>query len=149
EMLEGQRVRHLVNLSGGSPGHSLEPQLAAASATGGKVTTFTTPDWREAQTPGYGKRLAEKVALARKLGARGVKISKGLGLGYTGPDNKLLPVDDPNLDALFEQAGTLDMPVAIHTGDPKAFRLPPTPTNERFDELKVHPGWSFFGEPVP
>jgi len=40
------------------------------------------------------------------------------------------------------------MPIAIHTGDPKAFWKPPTPENERFDELRVHPGWSFFGAPV-
>ena len=40
------------------------------------------------------------------------------------------------------------MPIAIHTGDPKAFWKPPTPDNERFDELRVHPGWSFFGAPV-
>ena len=41
------------------------------------------------------------------------------------------------------------MPVAIHTGDPKAFWQPPGPKNERYDELKAHPEWSFYGEPVP
>ncbi len=41
------------------------------------------------------------------------------------------------------------MPVAIHTGDPKAFWQPPDEKNERIDELRAHPDWSFFGEPVP
>jgi predicted TIM-barrel fold metal-dependent hydrolase len=41
------------------------------------------------------------------------------------------------------------MPVAIHIGDPKAFWLPPTPENERWDELGAHPEWSFYGQPVP
>jgi predicted TIM-barrel fold metal-dependent hydrolase len=44
-------------------------------------------------------------------------------------------------------AAKLHMPVAIHTGDPKAFWKPPTPDNERFDELSVHPKWSFYGHP--
>ena len=37
------------------------------------------------------------------------------------------------------------MPVAIHIGDPKAFWKPVTPENERWDELRVHPEWSFRG----
>ena len=41
------------------------------------------------------------------------------------------------------------MPVVIHVGDPKAFWKPPTPDNERYDELKAHPEWSFYGQPVP
>ena len=63
-------------------------------------------------------------------------------------DGRLVAVDDPGLDPVFEMAGKLGMPVAIHTGDPKAFWKPPTPDNERFDELRVHPRWSFFGAPV-
>jgi predicted TIM-barrel fold metal-dependent hydrolase len=77
-----------------------------------------------------------------------VKIAKGLGLGYTDGHGNLVPVDDPGLDPLFEAAGRLGLPIFIHTGDPKAFWLPPAPGNERFDELRVHPGWSFFDAPV-
>ena len=77
-----------------------------------------------------------------------MKISKGLGLGYIDGARQLVAVDDTGLDPVFEMAGKLGMPIAIHTGDPKAFWKPPTPDNERFDELRVHPGWSFFGAPV-
>jgi predicted TIM-barrel fold metal-dependent hydrolase len=49
---------------------------------------------------------------------------------------------------MFEAAGKLGLPIAIHTGDPKAFWLPVTPANERFDELSIHPRWSFYGAPV-
>ena len=148
QMLGANGVVHAVNLSGGSPGHGLEEQLAAAAATGGRVTTFTNPDWRECRSPGYGARMADKLTRAKALGAKGVKITKGLGLGYAGPDGKLLAVDDPGLDPMFERAGELGLPIAIHTGDPKAFWFPPTPVNERYDELVVHPGWSFFGQGV-
>ena len=97
----------------------------------------------------YGAFLAQQLAEAKQRGAVGLKIPKALGLGYPTPDGKRpLPVDDPGLDPLFEKAGELDMPVAIHTGDPKAFWKPPTPDNERYDELSAHPGWSFYGESV-
>ena len=45
--------------------------------------------------------------------------------------------------------GALGMPVAIHVGDPKAFWKPVTPDNERWDELRVHPEWSFSGPGIP
>jgi predicted TIM-barrel fold metal-dependent hydrolase len=92
--------------------------------------------------------MAAKIRAAKELGARGVKITKGLGLGYGDGKGQLLAVDDRGLDPLFDAAGKLGMPIAIHTGDPKAFWRPPTPDNERFDELRVHPGWSFFQAPV-
>jgi predicted TIM-barrel fold metal-dependent hydrolase len=94
--------------------------------------------------------MARQLEESHRLGARGLKIPKGLGLGYPAPDGKhLLPIDDPGLDPLFEKAGALGMPVAIHIGDPKAFWKPNTPENERWDELRAHPEWSFYGEPVP
>lgn len=147
-LLGAHRIVYLVNLSGGSPGDGLEQTLAEAKQVG-HTTVFVNPDFREAKKgPGYGARMAAKIKEGYALGARGVKIYKGLGLGYTDARRQLLAVDDPGLDALFETAGKLGMPVAIHTGDPKAFWKPPTPDNERFDELRVHPGWSFFGAPV-
>ena len=93
--------------------------------------------------------LVAQLRLAHDLGARGVKFFKSLGLGARWPDGSLVEVDDPRLDPLFDAAGALGMPVAIHTGDPKAFWLPATEANERFDELSVHPGWSYAGRPVP
>jgi predicted TIM-barrel fold metal-dependent hydrolase len=148
-LLGAHHIVHIVNLSGGSPGgDGLEETLAEAKRVG-HTTVFVNPDFREAKKgPGYGARMAAKIKTAHDLGARGVKISKGLGLGFTDGKRQLLAVDDPGLDPVFEMAGKLGMPIAIHTGDPKAFWKPPTPDNERFDELRVHPGWSFFGAPV-
>jgi predicted TIM-barrel fold metal-dependent hydrolase len=142
-------IVHIVNLSGGSPGgDGLEETLAEAARVG-HTTVFVNPDFREAKKgPGYGARMAAKIKEGHALGARGVKITKGLGLGYTDGKRQLLAVDDRGLDPVFDMAGKLGMPIAIHTGDPKAFWKPATPDNERFDELRVHPGWSFFGAPV-
>jgi len=143
-----------VNLSGmypGPPRHGLETQLEAAASTGGRLLVFANADFRHVvRGPDYGAKMAADLLESKRLGARGLKIPKGLGLGYPNPDRSgLLPVDDPGLDPLFEQAGKLGMPVAIHVGDPKAFWKPPTPDNERWDELGAHPEWSFYGQPVP
>ncbi|HEX4462214.1 MAG TPA: amidohydrolase family protein [Polyangia bacterium] len=147
-LMKAHGIVHIVNLSGGSPGDGLEDSLAEAAAVG-HTSVFVNPDFRQiARGPGYGARMAAKIATAHALGARGVKIFKGLGLGYTDAHDKLVAVDDPGLDPVFEEAGKQHMPIAIHTGDPKAFWKPPTPDNERFDELSVHPDWSFFRAPV-
>jgi predicted TIM-barrel fold metal-dependent hydrolase len=144
----------MVNLSGMHPGplhHALERQLAAAADSGGRIAVFTTPDFKLVQrVPNYGAAMAEQLTEAHRLGAIGLKITKGLGLGYPAPDGQhLLAVDDPGLDPMFERAGELGMPVAIHCGDPKAFWQPATPANERWDELQAHPEWSFYGSGAP
>jgi len=143
-----------VNLSGmfpGPPHHALETQLAAAKDSQGRIAVFANTDFRLVRTSkDYGKAMADLLDESRRLGAIGLKIPKGLGLGYPTADRRhLLPVDDPGLDPLFEKAGALGMPIAIHIGDPKAFWKPATPENERWDELQAHPEWSFYGEPVP
>ena len=146
----------VVNLSGMYPGpprgRCWRPswRRRRARAGGSRCSPTSTSCGRCAEHKDYGAFLAGQLEEAKKLGAVGLKISKGLGLGYPTPDlTRPLPVDDPGLDPLFEKAGALGMPVAIHTGDPKAFWQPPGPKNERYDELKAHPEWSFYGEPVP
>ncbi|HTE54279.1 MAG TPA: amidohydrolase family protein [Kofleriaceae bacterium] len=139
-----------VNLSGGAPGAGLEQQLAAAARFPGRVVVFTTPRWSLARTgPGYGARMADDLEAAHRLGARGLKITKGLGLAYTDATGALIAVDSPELDPLFERAGQLGMPVAIHTGDPIAFWRPVDRDNERYAELSAHPRWALYGRPVP
>jgi len=139
-LLEAQGIRTVVNLSGGS-GEQLDVQLEAARRYPGRVVVFCTPDF-ESPDPA-------ELELMQLRGCRGIKIYKSLGLGITRADGTLLPADDPSLDALFEKAGALKLPVAIHTGDPKAFWLPVTPQNERYDELTVHPDWALAGKKVP
>jgi hypothetical protein len=44
---------------------------------------------------------------------------------------------------MWERCGELNMPVSIHVADPKAFWLPYTEKNERWEELKDHKSWWF------
>jgi predicted TIM-barrel fold metal-dependent hydrolase len=154
-LMDEHGIDGVVNLSGmypGPPRFALETQLAAAAKTNGRMIVFANADFRLVRThpTDYGQAMATQLAESHRLGARGLKIPKGLGLGYAASDGRhLLTIDDPGLDPLFEQAGALGMPVAIHIGDPKAFWEKPTPANERWDELQAHPEWSFYGPEIP
>lgn len=143
-MLDGYGIVHAVNLSGPPPAIGLDDYLMDSEIAYKRFTVFTNLDWSYCERPGYGARFAADLVRAKALGARGLKIPKGLGLGFKGPDGKLLRVDDKELDAVFDKAGELGMPVAIHIGDPQAFWQEPNESNERYEELSAHPEWSFF-----
>lgn len=76
-------------------------------------------------------------------GALGLKNFKNLGLTVRDGRGDLLRIDEPRLFPIWERAERLGCPVAFHTGDPKAFFEPITPQNERYEELRLHPEWSF------
>ncbi|MBS1152091.1 MAG: hypothetical protein H6Q89_3789, partial [Myxococcaceae bacterium] len=150
ELLAEHGIDACVNLSGGFPGGGLEQQLQTAARFPGRIFVFANLDWRlAARHEDFGARMAGQLREAKRLGAKGLKIPKGLGLGYRDGAGELIAVDDPRLDGVFETAGELGLPVAIHVGDPVAFWQPVTPQNERYAELSVHPNWSYAGEDVP
>lgn len=138
-----------VNASGGMVGAGLESSRALATATNGRLLYYCNVDFQGVDEPDWHTRALQMVNDCKRLGARGVKIFKALGLGYTTSDGHLLAVDDPRLDVLFNRAAELDLPVLIHSGDPVAFFRPPTQDNERYEELQAHPRWSFYGERAP
>jgi predicted TIM-barrel fold metal-dependent hydrolase len=150
QLLDKYGVETVVNLSGEVPGQGLEENLRVAAQHPGRIIVFANVDWEECgKGPGYGERLAAQLEQAHALGSKGFKIYKALGLAVRDQTGRLLPVDDPGLDPVFDKAGELGMPVAIHTGDPVAFWEPVTPANERYDELSVHPGWAWGHKRVP
>ena len=62
---------------------------------------------------------------------------------------KLLTIDDPRLDPVWEECGRLGIPVSIHSTDPEAFFHLIYNENERYEELTEHPDWSFYGPQFP
>jgi predicted TIM-barrel fold metal-dependent hydrolase len=79
-----------------------------------------------------------------KEGARGLKITKELGLRFKDRDGVMVRVDDKRLYPIWERAGELKIPVLIHTSDPAAFFLPIDEHNEHYLSLQEYPGWSFY-----
>ena len=86
---------------------------------------------------------SERIAEGYRLGAAGLKEFKRLGLVVRDGHGKLIKIDDPKLDPVWERCGELGMPISIHAGDPKAFWEPLNLKNERWAELKDHPDWWF------
>ena len=149
ELMDEVGLDFMANMSGGVLGYGLEVNLEISRRTNWRILQFDNVDWDLVDQPDFGAQAAEQLRIAVALGARGLKIQKALGLEVRTKDGVLLRVDDARLDPLWAAAGDLGVPVLIHVADPKAFWNPPTPDNERYDELRVHPHWSFHGPKYP
>src|SRR5690606_19308101 len=114
-----------------------------------RFLVFFRLDWSNIDEQDFGMQEARRLEEAVRLGARGVKIAKALGLMVKDKSGKLIPVDDPRIDPIWEKCGELGIPVVIHISDPKAFFTPVDRYNERYDELGAHPQWSFYGDQFP
>jgi predicted TIM-barrel fold metal-dependent hydrolase len=110
---------------------------------------FANVSWARVEEPGWGEFEAERFEREVGFGAKGLKFFKAMGLGARDADDKLIPIDDARFDPIMQRAAKLGAVIAIHVGDPKAFFEPPTPENERYDELKLAPDWSFYGQDYP
>ncbi|MFC1541398.1 amidohydrolase family protein [Candidatus Latescibacterota bacterium] len=110
---------------------------------------FFVPDFSKIDKPNFGESEARKLEEAAKAGICGLKIHKTLGLTLKDKSGKLVPVDDPRIDPIWEKCGELGIPVMVHVTDPKAFFTPLDEYNERYDELGNHPNWSFYGDQYP
>ena len=110
---------------------------------------FFRPDFSRIEEKKFGENEAKRLEEAVKLGCKGLKISKSLGLGYKDKNGGFIKVDDPRIDPIWAKCGELGIPVEIHVSDPKAFFTPVDQFNERYDELGMNPEWSFNGEQFP
>jgi uncharacterized protein len=111
---------------------------------------YFSPDFSKIDEPDFGIKEAGKLEEAVKLGAKGMKIFKNLGLTLKDNTGNVVPVDDPRVDPLWAKCGELGIPVMIHVTDPKAFHEGPVDRyNERYDELHEQPDWSFYGDEFP
>jgi len=114
-----------------------------------RFMVFAQMDWSKINDPSFSQEMVQQLDDAVRRGARGLKILKDLGLGVRDSSVKLIPVDDPRLDPVWEECGRLGIPVAIHTSDPEAFFTPTDKNNERYEELMTNPSWSFHGAKFP
>jgi predicted TIM-barrel fold metal-dependent hydrolase len=149
--MDAVNLHTMVNLTGGA-GEDLAYAINSFDrAFPRRFVSMTEPTWTRASEPGYAAWQADEITKARTAGAVGLKILKTLGLYLRdgGPQGKLVPVDDPRFDPMWEACGKLGLPVAIHVGDPEAFFLPIDRFNERYEELSAHPDWSFYGKDFP
>ncbi|MDP9159085.1 MAG: amidohydrolase [Acidobacteriota bacterium] len=115
----------------------------------GRFIVFTQIDWSKIDDANFSQEMVEQLDDAVHRGARGLKVLKDLGLADRDKTGKLIAVDDPRLDPIWEECGRLGIPVSIHVTDPEAFFRPVDSTNERYEELTEHPDWNFYGNQFP
>jgi uncharacterized protein len=131
----------LINLSGES-GPKLQAALEAirTSRHRDRMRLFANVEFRSGVGPGFGTRAARQLEADLRAGALGLKIFKDLGLRVKRTDGARLPLDDPELDPVWETCAKMGVPVLIHTADPAPFFDPIDFTNERWLELALYRG---------
>jgi predicted TIM-barrel fold metal-dependent hydrolase len=106
----------------------------------GRFLTFCQLDWTQIDDPAA---LIASLDDSAARGARGVKVWKNLGLTVRDASGDLVLPDDLRVAEVLRHAGTLGLPVLIHTADPIAFFEPLDARNERLDELLQQRDWWF------
>src|SRR5438477_6575116 len=149
EIMDKTNVKTLVILTG-MWGDKLQKVIdTMVKPYPGRFIVFTQIDWSKIDDPNFSQEMVAQLDDAVSRGARGLKVLKDLGLGVKDKTGKLITVDDPRLDPIWEECGRLGIPVSIHVTDPEAFFHPIDNTNERYEELIEHPDWSFYGPQFP
>ena len=137
--MEANNLQILVNLSGSS-GDRLRQGVDAlrASKYKDRMVLFANVNFSNVG-PGFGAKAARQLELDLKAGAMGLKVFKDLGMFDRKADGSRLPVDDPELDAIWETCARNNVPVLIHIAEPAAFFEPLDYSNERWLELSLYP----------
>ena len=150
-VMDRKNVRAMVNLTGGYDEGLAEVVASCDQAFPGRFFSFTEPCYSRLLEPDYPRIQAEAIERAHRTGAKGLKILKTLGLYLREniTSGKLVKIDDPRFDPMWDTCGQLNMTVAIHVSDPVAFFTPTDRFNERYEELSSHPDWSFYGRDFP
>jgi predicted TIM-barrel fold metal-dependent hydrolase len=136
--MDANNLQILVNLSG-SWGDRLRQGLDAikASKYHDRMVLFANVNFRDVG-PGFGQKAARQLADDINAGAMGLKVFKDLGMFDRKSDGSRLPVDDPELDPIWETCARLNVPVLIHIAEPPAFFEPLDYSNERWLELSLY-----------
>ena len=141
----------MVNLSGrgrGSTEH-LEKSLENVKKSFPKrFIVFTNMDFAAIDDPEWQGRMLKQLEEDVKKGANGLKIYKSLGMFNKDSKGNRIHIDDPRIDPIWAKCGELGIPVLIHAADPKQFWQPIDKNNERWLELKLHPGRRHDNDPV-
>ncbi|SDB31962.1 Predicted metal-dependent hydrolase, TIM-barrel fold [Flavobacteriaceae bacterium MAR_2010_188] len=132
-------MKLMVNLSGGSGDKIVKAVENISKNYSGRFVVFCNVDFDNAGADGWVEKTVSQLEEDVKNGAKGLKVFKSLGLYNKDVDGKLLAVDDPRLDPIWDKCGELGIPVLIHSADPKQFWQPFDKDNERWLELKTHP----------
>ena len=136
--MQANNLQILVNLSGSSADRLRQGiDALRASKYKDRMVLFANVSFRDVG-PGFGAQAARQLEQDIKAGAMGLKIFKDLGMFVRKANGSRLPVDDAELDPIWETCARLNVPVLIHVGEPAAFFEPLDYRNERWLELSLY-----------
>jgi predicted TIM-barrel fold metal-dependent hydrolase len=104
-----------------------------------RFIVFTNIDFKGIGENNWTDKAVQQLEDDVKSGANGLKIFKNLGFSVKDNAGRRVMVDDPRLDPIWAKCGDLNIPVLIHTADPKPFWDSMDNKNERWLELSTHP----------
>lgn len=105
-----------------------------------RIFLFTNITFTGIDEPDWSENTVKQIEYDVRNGAKGLKIFKSLGLSVKDSKGVRVAIDDPRLDPVWAKCGELRIPVLIHAADPEPFWNPMDSLNERWLELKTHPG---------
>ena len=137
--MDSLNMAFMVNLSG-FRGLYLQQCLSNVKESApNRFGLFVNLDWEKIDEDDFAANNLEILRQAKRDGAIGLKVYKGLGLTDVDNNGQRIAVDDPRLDPIWAECGRLGFPVLIHSAEPPSFWLPKDKNNERWLELKQKP----------
>jgi predicted TIM-barrel fold metal-dependent hydrolase len=152
DVMDSVGVRALIDLDGMRGEEKLERHLDLFKARAPeRFAMFGGVNWSAWPEHGdrFGEFAAQRLRVQVQRGAQGLKVWKNFGLSVPDQHGQLVRINDPRLEALWQTAGELGVPVTMHIADPVAFFRPLDSSNERWEELQAHPSWQFPSPPFP
>ncbi len=129
----------MINLSGRSGEHLRLGIERIESRHPGRVVAFANISFEGIDSAEWGVRAVGRLEEDVRLGARGLKIFKNLGMTLTDSSGMRVRVDDPRIDPVWAKCGELGIPVLIHSAEPSPLFERHDRYNERWLELKQRP----------
>ena len=148
--MDSLNMAYLINLSGSGFGaFSGKQELMDLNLTKSlenvnenypdRFGVFLNLDLAKIDKTDFEKNNIMQIENAVSQGVIGLKIYKNLGLTLRDSRNIRVPVDDDRLSHIWETCAKFNIPVLIHSGEPKAFFDPVDKFNERWLHAREKP----------
>lgn len=143
-------IQHIVDLDGGLGNELVQEVERFAKPYPERFTVFAT-FWfpKEGINWDSFQKQVKELKEAKAVGAKGLKIWKNLGMRTKDGRGKIIAVDDPRLEPLWQAIGQAQLPLLIHVGDLHANFLPLDRHNERYEFLSANKDLAYQGPEAP
>ena len=145
---------HILTINTDAPiGVTIEEQQDLANfqrkAFPGHLTYLTTFSMKGWDNPDWQEKTIAYLENSFSQGAIGIKVWKNIGMVEKDKDGKLIMINSPKFDPIFDYLGKKGMPVCGHLGEPKNCWLPLDQMTVNNDKkyFKEHPEYHMYLHP--